>query len=94
METFKMTKPTSQTFRRRNEILAFQKATSLCQRAWIFEETKNNEWKVVDSENKPIAFFATRHGKGASREVLAPYIRKILQAIKDDQNDENNDKQL
>jgi hypothetical protein len=61
---------------------------------YSIQETKNNEWKVVDSENKPIAFFATRHGKGASREVLAPYIRKILQAIKDDQNDENNDKQL
>ena len=66
----------------------------LKEQGYLIQATNNHEWKVVDSANKPIAFFATRHGKGTSREVLAPYIRKILQAIENDKNDENNDKQF
>jgi len=57
---------------------------------YSIQPTNNNEWKVVDSGNKPIAFFAIRHGKGANREVLAPYVRKILQAIENDKDEENN----
>lgn len=48
------------------------------------ERTQNNEWKVVDGEGNPIEFFAVSHGSGDNRGVKAPYIRKILQAIKDD----------
>ncbi len=62
------------------------------EQGYLIQTTNNNEWKVVNLENKPIAFFATRHGRGTSREVLAPYIRKILQVIENDKNDKNNDK--
>jgi hypothetical protein len=66
----------------------------LKEQGYLIQTTNNNEWKVVDSENKPIAFFAIRHGKGTNREILAPYIKKILQAVEQDKNDENNTKQL
>lgn len=66
----------------------------LKEQGYLIQTTNNNEWKVVNLENKPIAFFATRHGNKSNREILAPYIRKILQAIENDKNDENNTKQL
>lgn len=48
------------------------------------EQTKNNEWKVVDSEENPIEFFSVSHGSGLNREIKGPYIKKILQAIEED----------
>jgi hypothetical protein len=64
------------------------------EQGYSIQRTKNNEWKVDDKNGHPIAFFASTHGKGSNREVLAPYIKKILQAIEKDKNDEAKSEEL
>ncbi len=53
-------------------------------RGYGVEQTKNNEWKVVDSGGNVIEFFSVAHGAGVNREVKGPYIKKIIQAVEED----------